>query len=357
MRRPADSLYDRTLAAIHGVDARARAAAEAHQRNLTKPAGALGGLETLGNTLAAIAGTCPPPDPTPALVCVFAADHGVQVHGVSPWPQEVTVQMATNIAAGGAAVNVLARHAGADVRLYDLGVATPLAVGGIVRGARVGAGTADCTVGPAMTAEQCLTAVETGIRAALDGVADGFRCLIAGEVGIGNTTASAALVSVFTGRPPDEVTGTGAGAEGELLARKKALVARAIEVNGATAADPLAALAGVGGFEHAAIVGFLLGAAASRVPVVLDGVIVCSAALVAAALCPEVTGYLIAGHDGSEPGVRAALEALGLDPVLGLGLRLGEGSGALAALPLVGASAKILREMATFASAGVSGKS
>jgi len=353
---PGPDRLARTLASITPVDAAARAAAEERQLQLLKPPGALGRLETLGNTLAGIYGECPPPLPAPAVVCVFAGDHGVQVHGVSPWPQEVTVQMVRSVVAGGASVNVLARHAGADVRVYDVGTLGDLPEDGVLRNRRVAAGTADMTAGPATTDEQCLRAVEIGIEAARDAVADGYRCLIAGEVGIGNTTPAAALVSVFTGRPADEVTGPGAGAEGVRLDRKKSLVARAIAVNGATADDPLAALASVGGLEHAAIAGFVLGAAAERVPVILDGVIVCSAALAAVALAPEARGYLIAGHDGAEPGVRAALEALGLTPVLDMDLRLGEGSGALTALPVVQASAAILRDMATFASLGVSGK-
>jgi nicotinate-nucleotide--dimethylbenzimidazole phosphoribosyltransferase len=352
---PATLLAD-ALAAIGPADAAACAAAEQRQALLTKPPGSLGQLETLGNRLAAIAGACPPPVPEPAVLCVFAGDHGVWAQGVSPWPQAVTAQMVANVAAGGASVSVLARHAGADIRLYDLGVAGPLPAHEGVRRHRIAAGTADLSAGPAMTREQCLRAVGVGLQAAADAAAAGYRCLLAGEVGIGNTTPAAALVSVFTGRPAAEVTGAGAGATGADLDRKKAVVARGIAVNGASAADPLGALAAVGGFEHAAIVGYLLGAARHRLPVILDGVIVCSAALVAVALAPAVRDYLIAGHDGVEPGIRAALEVLRLDPVLALDLRLGEGSGALTALPVVQAAAKILREMATFTDAGVSGR-
>ena len=353
---PTSPTLARTLAAIGPADAAAHAAAEAHQLQLTKPPGSLGQLETLGNRLAGMSGACPPPVPEPALVCVFAGDHGVWAQGVSPWPQAVTAQMVANVAAGGASVNVLARHAGADVLVYDLGVAESLPASGVLRSHRVAAGTADMTLGPAMTVDQCTRAIEVGIAAADEAVAAGYRCLIAGEVGIGNTTPAAALVSVFTGRPAAEVTGPGAGAVGPGLARKMEAVARAIAINAAAPDDPLRALAAVGGFEHAAIVGFLLGAARHRVPAILDGVIACSAALVAVALAPAVRDYLIAGHDGAEPGIRAALEVLRLDHVIALELRLGEGSGALTALPVVQAAAKILREMATFADAGVSGK-
>ena len=353
----ASPLVVETLSGIGPVAEAVRAEAEARQLDLTKPPGSLGQLESIGNQLAAIAGECPPPVPEPAVVCVFAGDHGVHAQGVSPWPQEVTVQMVANIVAGGAGVNVLARHAGADVRVYDVGVVTPQPEGSAVRARRIAAGTADLSVGPAMTRDQALKALEVGIQAAQEAVADGYRCLIPGEVGIGNTTPAAALISVFTGRPADEVTGSGAGAQGEALEAKKALIAAAITSRGVGPADPLGALAEVGGFEHAAITGYLLGAAAARVPVVLDGVIACSAALVAVAIHPDVRGYLIAGHDGSEPGIAAALAALDLVPVVSLDLRLGEGSGAVVALPVVQAAAKVLREMATFSSAGVSGSS
>lgn len=349
-----ESLLASTLARITPVDADQLAAAEAHQLSLTKPPGALGQLETVGNRLAAIAGECPPPVPSPAVVCVFAGDHGVQAHGVSPWPQEVTFQMAANIAGGGAGVSVLARHAGATVRVYDVGMMTELPESDNYFNRRIATGTADLSSGPAMTAAQGQTALEVGIAAAQQAADEGFRCVVPGEVGIGNTTPAAALISVFTGRTAAEVTGAGAGAAGPVLELKKALVAKGIEVNNATTADPLAALAKVGGFEHAAMAGLILGAAANRLPVVLDGVIACSAALAAVAICPDAAGYLIAGHAGCEPGIQAAVEKLGLEPVLALDLRLGEGSGAAAALPVVQAAAKILREMATFASAGVS---
>lgn len=351
-----DGLLAGTILAILEVSEDARVAAEARQLQLTKPAGALGRLESLGNQLAAIAGECPPPDPAPAMVCVFAGDHGVQAaQGVSPWPQEVTQQMAINIGNGGAAVNVLARNAGADVRVFDVGMLAPVDLPS-VRDVNVARGTADMTTGPAMSREQAVSAIEVGIAAARQAVTDGYRCLVMGEVGIGNTTPSAALISVFTGASPEEVTGRGTGADDEMLARKVAVIESGIEANGASASDPLGALAGVGGLEHAALVGLVLGGAASRVPVIVDGVIASSAALVAVALAPAASGYLIAAHRGVEVGIGPALRKLGLDPVVGLDMRLGEGSGAAAVLPIVRGAALILREMATFASAGVSGK-
>lgn len=342
-----------TLAAISPADAEARAAAEERQGQLTKPPGSLGLLEVLGNQLAGIAGCCPPPVPAPALLGVFAADHGVQAQAVSPWPQEVTGQMAATIAAGNAACNVLARNAGADVWLVDVGMLAPLPVPGI-RDRRVRAGTADMTAGPAMSPAEALAALEVGIAVAGEAAAEGYRVLLTGEVGIGNTTAAAALISVFAGAEPATVTGRGAGASDAMLAHKISVIERALAVNADHLDDPLSTLAAVGGLEHAALTGFILGAASARLPVVLDGVIACSAALAATALAPDARDYLIAGHNGAEAGIAVALRALGLPPLVELGLRLGEGSGALTALPTVRASALLLREMATFASAGVS---
>ena len=343
-----------TLQQIVPVDETAREASETRQLDLTKPPGSLGRLETLGNQLSAIAGSCPPPVPEPALLCIFAGDHGVHAQGVSPWPQEVTIQMVANMLNGGAGGNVLARTVGADVAVIDVATMAPLDDPRLVN-RHLAFGTADLSRGPAMTREQAVAALEVGIDMARTAVADGYRVLLPGEVGIGNTTAAAALIAVFTGRPAAEVTGSGAGAYGDALVAKAALIARAIEERGVTADDPVAALAEVGGFEHAAIAGLLLGAAAERVPVILDGVIACASALVAVALCPAVRGYLIAGHLGAEPGIAAAASVLELTPVVGLDMRLGEGTGAALALPIVQASARVLREMATFSSAGVSG--
>lgn len=342
------------LTRIVPVDDAALAAAQDRQNQLTKPPGALAELEVLGNRLCAIAGVCPPPVPAPALVAVFAADHGVQAaRQVSPWPQEVTGQMAANIAAGGAGVSVLSRAAGADVRVIDLGMAEALPDGLGVENRRLRAGTSDLAAGPAMSRDEAIRALLIGWDIADEAVASGHRALVTGEVGIGNTTPAAALVSVFTGLSPEQTTGRGAGADDAMLERKIETIRAGIEVNHASADDPIGALAGVGGFEHAALTGLVLGGAANRVPVVIDGVIGCSAALAATALAPAVPGYLIAGHAGAEPGIRAGLDRLGLRPLLDLGLRLGEGTGAVAALPLIVASARILREMATFADAGV----
>jgi nicotinate-nucleotide--dimethylbenzimidazole phosphoribosyltransferase len=217
-------------------------------------------------------------------------------------------------------------------------------------------GTRDMTQEPAMTRDEALRAVEVGIEVARDLVAAGNRCLLTGDMGIANTTASAALIAAFTGSSPATVTGRGTGVDDETLARKVDVVERALALHRPTAGDPVGVLAAVGGFEHAAIAGFLLGAAATRTPVVLDGVIACSAALVARALAPDCTAAMIAGHRSVEPGASIALDALGLTPLVDLDLRLGEGSGAVLALPLVQAAARVLRDVATFDSAGVTEK-
>jgi nicotinate-nucleotide--dimethylbenzimidazole phosphoribosyltransferase len=343
-----------TIAAIRPLDAAAVTAARQRQEVLTKPSGSLGRLEDVSVQLAGIAGECPPPMPEPAVVAVFAADHGVHAQGVSPWPQEVTAQMVANFLASGAAVNAIAAQAGAEVRVVDVGVATGLPAAPGLLSRKIRPGTADMTEGPAMTRDEARRAVETGIEIARDLIAAGSRCLVTGDMGIANTTASAALIAVFTDATPALVTGRGTGIDDQTWARKVNVVRRALELHRCDPADPLGVLAAVGGLEHAALAGFILAGAAHRVPVILDGVIACAAALAARAFAPDVTGCLIAGHLSTEPGARRALDALGLPPLLDLGLRLGEGSGALLALPVVAAAARVLRDMATFDSAGVS---
>ncbi|MCW2616646.1 MAG: 5,6-dimethylbenzimidazole synthase [Frankiales bacterium] len=350
------SVLDETLASLRPLDPAAVAGATDHQERLTKPPGALGVLEGLSVQLAGLAGVDPPPMPEPAAVAVFAGDHGVHAQGVTAWPQEVTAQMVGNFLAGGAVVNALAAQAGAEVLIVDVGVATDLPpVGGLLP-RRVRPGTADMTVEPAMTREQAVEAIEVGIEVARDLVTAGNRCLLTGDMGIANTTASAALIAAMLGLDPAEVTGRGTGVDDAMLEHKIDVVRRALALHRPDAADPIGVLAAVGGLEHAAIVGFLLGAAALRVPVVLDGVIAGSAALVAAALHPDALVACVAGHRSSEPGHARALAALGLRPLIDLDLRLGEGSGAVLALPLVQAAVRVLRDVATFDSAGVSGK-
>jgi nicotinate-nucleotide--dimethylbenzimidazole phosphoribosyltransferase len=345
-------------AAVRPVDVAARAEAEALQDRLTKPRGALGRLEALGTRLAGIAGECPPPVPAPAAVAVFAADHGVAARGVTPWPREVTAQMVANFAAGGAAVNVLARQMGATVLVVDAGVATPLPedLPGVLRRA-VRAGTADSTVQPAMSVDECRAALDLGAEVAAMLVDDGARALVTGEMGIGNTTAAAAVIAAVLRLPASEVTGRGTGVDDDGLARKIAVVDAIVERHrDAVLHGPLEGLAAVGGLEIAALAGFVVAGAAAGVPVVVDGVIADAALLAAERLVPGVADRCIAGHRSSEPGAAAVLAALDLDAVVDLGLRLGEGSGAVLALPTLEAAARILGEMATFDSAGVVGK-
>ena len=350
------ALLDATLAAVRPADPDALAAGRERQDRLTKPRGALGVLEDVGVRLCGLAGACPPPLPSPAAVAVFAADHGVHAQGVSPWPQEVTAQMVANLCAGGAAVNVLARQVDAAVTVVDVGVATPLLGAEGVLERRVRNGTADLSVEPAMTRAEAEQAIEVGIEVAQRLVDDGARCLLTGDMGIANTTASAALVAAFTGADPADVTGRGTGVDDATLARKTDVVRAALARHRPDPADPVGVLASVGGLEHAALAGFVLGAAARRVPVVLDGVIAGAAALAAVRLAPAVLDACTAGHRSAEPGHAVALAALGLVPLVDLELRLGEGTGAVLALPLVQAAAAVLRDMATFDSAGVSDK-
>jgi len=351
------SLLTETVAAIEPVSSEAISAAELRQSMLTKPLGSLGALEELGTRLCGMYGQCPPPMPEPVTIAVFAGDHGVHAQGVSPWPQEVTTQMVGNFLSGGAVINAFGRQVGAQVVVIDIGVASEVPPTPGLQGRKIAAGTADMTKGPAMTLTQVLAAIDVGIDVARDAVTAGSRLLVTGDMGIANTTAPAALISVLTGMDVADVTGRGTGIDNPMLAHKVSVIETAIRVNKVSPTDdPLAVLAAVGGFEHAGVVGYLLAAAALRTPVILDGVIACSAALVARAIAPAAADYWIAGHRSVEPGASAALAHLGLAPLVDLQLRLGEGSGAALAVPLVQVSARILREVATFDSAGVSNK-
>jgi nicotinate-nucleotide--dimethylbenzimidazole phosphoribosyltransferase len=315
-------------------------------------------LEDVAAQLAGIAGSCPPPLPVPAAVAVFAGDHGVHAQGVTPWPQEVTAQMVANFLAGGAVVNAFAAGLGADVVVVDVGVAAVLDPAPGLLDRKVRHGTADLATGPAMTLDEARRAVEVGIEVATE-LARTAGCLVTGDMGIANTTPSAALVCAFTGASPSAATGRGTGIDDPTLARKVDAVARAVARVPERPGDPetaLAVLAELGGLEHAALAGFVLGAAEARTPVLLDGVIAGAAALVAAALSPTALEFAVAGHASAEPGHALALAALGLRPLLDLDLRLGEGTGALLSLPLVAGAARALRDVATFDSAGVTEK-
>ncbi|MQL67440.1 nicotinate-nucleotide--dimethylbenzimidazole phosphoribosyltransferase, partial [Streptomyces vinaceus] len=352
---PHDLLAE-TVAQIRPLDAKALGEAWERQKRMTKPAGALGMLEIISAQLSGLSRQCPPPIPEPAAVAIFAGDHGVHAQGVTPWPQEVTAQMVANFLGGGAVCNAFAAQVGAEVCVVDVGVSSDLPATPGLLPRKIRAGTSDMTAGPAMTREEAKQAVEVGIETARDLVAAGNKALLTGEMGIANTTASAALISVYTGADPAEVTGRGTGINDETLARKTDVVRRALELHQPDPSDPLGVLAAVGGFEHAAMVGLLLGGASLRTPVILDGVSAGAAALVARAIAPEVLAACIAGHRSAEPGHVAALNKLGLRPLVDLDLRLGEGTGALLALPLVQSTARAMHEVATFDSAGVTEK-
>jgi nicotinate-nucleotide--dimethylbenzimidazole phosphoribosyltransferase len=344
------------VAAIRPADPAAMAAARDLQARLTKPPGSLGALEDIPVRLAGLAGECPPSIPEPATVVIFAGDHGVHAEGVTPWPQDVTAQMVANIAAGGAVVNAFARTAGVDVLVVDVGVAGSVPSGPLVVDANVRRGARNLATEPALSRAEALAAVEVGIGIAGTLIDGGTRCLLTGDMGIGNTTPAAALVAAFTGADPATVTGRGTGIDDARYARKLAVVTAALRRHAPDPTDPLSVLATVGGLEHAALTGFLLGAAARRIPVVLDGVIAVSAALAAAAFAPDATSAMIAGHRSAEPGATVGLAHLGLTPLLDLGMRLGEGSGAVLALPVLAAAVRVLHDVATFDTAGVSRK-
>jgi nicotinate-nucleotide--dimethylbenzimidazole phosphoribosyltransferase len=339
--------------AIGGPLAAAAVEAQRHLDALTKPPGSLGRLEELAVRLVALTG--PPPRVNAPVIFTLAADHGVVAEGVSAYPQSVTAQMVENFLRGGAAVNVLARQAGARVIVADFGVAAPLGApdGLVVR--RIDAGTRNMALGPAMTREQAVAAVEAGAALAEEAIAAGADLLGTGEMGIGNTTAASAITAVITGAPVEAVTGRGTGVDEAGRERKIAVVRRALTVNAPDARDGLDVLSKVGGFEIAGLVGVILAGAAHRVPVALDGFIAGAAALVAVVLAPDARHALFASHRSAEPGHALALAHLALVPYLALDMRLGEGTGAALFVPLARAAAAIYAEMATFKSAGVDG--
>lgn len=331
------------------------AAEEARVRHLTltKPPGSLGRLEELGVRLAGMAGGSPPPVPENPGVVVCAGDHGVLERGVSPWPREVTAAMVGNFCNGGAAVNAIAKTVGARVSVLDVGVASDLGRHPLLRGGKVRPGTDDLSRGPAMSREEAARAVMAGAGVAEELIeSGGVDLLVTGDMGIGNTTPAACLIAAFTGRAPENVTGRGTGIDDETFELKVSVVREALALHEPSSEDPLGVLAAVGGLEHAALCGVILTGAVYGVPVILDGVISNSAALAAHALAPAAAGYMVAGHLSAEPGARIALETLGLYPLLDLEMRLGEGTGGLLAVPLVGAAARILGEMATLEELG-----
>ncbi len=343
-----------TLERIGPLDEEAMEAARARQDQLTKPAGSLGRLEELAVRIAGIAGN-PTPRIESKVVVVMAGDHGVVADGVSLFPQDVTPQMVMNFLAGGAAINVLAHHAGARVVVVDMGVAGELEpLPGLVS-RKIGHGTGNIARGPAMTRQQAVDAVEAGIEIVGTEKEQGLDIVATGDMGIGNTTPSSAICAAITGASVDEITGPGTGLDRERVVQKAAVIGKALEVNCLDPDDALDVLSKVGGFEIGGLAGVILGAAARRTPVVLDGFISGAAALIAATLCPRARDYLIAGHLSPEPGHQVILDHLRLQPLLNLGMRLGEGTGAVLGIFLAEAAVRALNEMATFGQAGVSG--
>jgi len=349
------TLLDETIASIHPADEEAALATRRALDAKTKPRGSLGVLEDLAARIGAIRGRVPDAVPTPAVV-VAAADHGVSAEGVSAYPREVTGQMLSNFAGGGAAVAVLARQAGARLVVVDAGVdgGEPEPAPNGVRRLALGGPSANIAQGPAMSRRRATAAIEAGIELVDELGREGVDVIAIGEMGIGNTTAAAAVCAALLGVAPGAVCGRGTGVDDAGLRRKLDAVARALAVNDVDASDPLGALAALGGPEIALLTGAILGCAARRVPAVLDGAVVGAAALVASRVAPACVDAMIAGTRSPEPAHTLVLLELGLSPLLDLGLRLGEGSGAALALQIVRASIAILLEMATFEDAGVS---
>lgn len=327
---------------------------QAHQNDLTKPQGALGRLEELGVRLAWIAGTATPAHPAAHLL-TFAGDHGIARHGVSAYPAEVTPQMVANLAAGGAASSVLCRTNDIHHRVIDVGVAVPCEMPGVIQ-RNVVRGTRDPMVGPAMTRAEAAASVMAGVSE-VDTLPEApFALLAVGEMGIGNSAVAAMLVSVFAGLTPREAVGPGTGVSGDALHKKVEIVRHVLELHRPEAADPVGVLASVGGAEFGAMAGAMLAGAARGWAVVVDGYIAGAAALLALELDGRLKDFLFWSHRSAEPGAARMLHKMGIEPVLDLGLRLGEGSGAALAVPVLRSACAVMRDMATFSSAGVSGR-
>lgn len=343
------------ISRIESADLVAAEKAQRRLDRLTKPQGSLGRLEILARWLASVTRTFPLSIERP-VVFTFAADHGVAAEGVSAYPQEVTAQMVQNFLAGGAAINALARQAGADVVVADFGVAANLKPAPGLIDAKMGRGTANMAEGPAMSREQAIRAVNAGARIALASKERGAGLFALGEMGIGNSTSASALTAALTGASPEETTGRGTGVDADGLKRKVDVVRRTLAVRKLDPADPISILAQVGGFEIAGLVGVVLAGAATRTPVVVDGFIASAAALVACRLAPRAADYLTASHMSVERGHQRLLRELGLTVLFDFGMRLGEGTGAALAIPMLRASCSVYNEMATFDQAGVAEK-
>ena len=342
-----------TLARIRAVDSEWTERARVRQLDLTKPPGSLGRLEEIANRMAAIQATLTPRIDRPRIL-VFAADHGVCEEGVNPYPQAVTAQMVANFLRGGAAINSLASAAGAELDIVDAGVANPIAeLPGLIR-RPIANGTSNFCAGPAMTREQAEAAISLGIELAEQAIADGCTLLGIGEMGIGNTTAASAITAVLTGLDAAAVVGRGTGADDACLARKRSAVERALALHRGQINDTLDLLARLGGFEIGAMCGVCLGAAANKCAVLVDGFIASSAAAMAVRFHASVRDYLFCAHLSTEPGHAALLALIGHRPLLDLDMRLGEGTGAALAIPILRAAVAAFTGMATFESAGIS---
>ena len=348
---------DRIGVTVLPVDAVARGRARERADNLLMPSRALGRLLDLGEQAAGICGF-PTPDLSRKAIVVMAGDHGVTEEGVSAYPSEVTGQMVHGFSAGMAGINVLSRHAGIEVRVVDMGVKADLSdlvAKGVLVDAKVRPGTSNMRKQAAMSRPEAIISIERGAKIARDLARDGVRMLGTGDMGIGNTTPSTAIASVATGIPAADIAGRGTGVDDATLARKIAVIEDSITLHRPTRSDPIGLLAAVGGFEIGGIAGVVLGAAESRVPVVIDGVISTAAAVIAWLLEPRVSDYVFAAHRSVEKAQSAMLSLMKLDPILDLGMRLGEGTGCALAMPIIEAGAKVIRQMATFEEAGVSG--
>jgi len=346
-------LLTKTLAAIQPIDTTLMEEAQAKLDGKTKPLGSLGRLEEFARRFAAISGTLEP-DTTRKIIYTFAGDHGVTEEGVSAFPREVTPQMVLNFLRGGAGVNVLARHCGIEVRVVDVGVDYDFGeMAGLIR-KKVARGTRNFTKGPAMERSEALAAMKAGIELAVQAKDELVAMVGTGDMGIGNTTPSSAIIAAISGIPAWEVTHRGTGISEIALENKIRVIEQGLAVNRPDPNDPLDVLTKVGGLEIAAIAGLVLGCAANRIPVVIDGFISTAGALIASELHPHVKEYIFAAHQSVEIGHRFMLERIGVEPILDLRMRLGEGTGAALAMGLIEAGVKILKEMATFQEAGVS---
>lgn len=355
VRRSTLEKLERTIRQIKPLDMDAMQQARARQDILTKPRGSLGRLEELSIQVAGITGQARTRIEDKVIV-TMAGDHGVVAEGVSAYPSEVTVQMVYNFLRGGAGINVLAHHVGARVVIVDMGVAGELEPHPHLVDHKVAFGTRNMAQGPAMSSDQAIQAIEAGIEVVERELAKGMDIVGVGDMGIGNTTTSSAVTAAITGAPVGEVTGRGTGLDDEQLRHKIEVIEQALEINQPDPDYPLHVLATVGGFEIGGIAGVAIGAAAHRIPVVIDGFIAGAGALIAAGLAPQVKDYMIAAHQSVESGHRSILGCLGLTPLFDFGLRLGEGTGAALGISIVEAGVKILNEMATFGQAGVSEK-